>query len=414
MIGSGFGGLAAAIRLRPRPASATTIFEARDQPGGRAYVYRDAGLHVRRRPRRSITAPHCIEELFSERRPRACATTSSCCRSRRSTACSGPTATRFDYDGDCERMLAADPRRAARRRRGLPSASSRYARRRCSTPATPSWRATPFLRFWDMVQRRAASSPRLRADRSVYAHRRDASCKDEHVRAGAVVPLAARRRQPLRDLVDLHADPLPRAPVGRVLPARRHRRAGAARWCTLFDELGGELRLNAPVRAHRASRTARRHRACTTCHRGRHRAVRPGRVERRSAPHLRRRCTATSRAREAAWQASSSAWTGRCRCSSSTSAPTVTLRRATWRTTPSCSGPRYQRPARRDLPRPRAARGLQPLPARAARHRSVAGAAGRRRLLRAVAGAAPRQRAARLGRRRARATPIASWPRSSR
>ena len=47
---------------------------------------------------------------------------------------------------------------------------------------------------------------------------------------GAVVPRAAGRRQSVRDQRDLHADPLPRAQVGRVLPARRHRRAGAGRW----------------------------------------------------------------------------------------------------------------------------------------------------------------------------------------
>ena len=40
IIGSGFGGLAAAIRLQARGV-ATTIYEARDRPGGRAYVYED-------------------------------------------------------------------------------------------------------------------------------------------------------------------------------------------------------------------------------------------------------------------------------------------------------------------------------------------------------------------------------------
>ena len=43
VIGSGFGGLAAAIRLQAA-GCATVIFEKRDQPGGRAYVYRDNGF----------------------------------------------------------------------------------------------------------------------------------------------------------------------------------------------------------------------------------------------------------------------------------------------------------------------------------------------------------------------------------
>ena len=40
IIGAGFGGLAAALRLRAAGV-ATALFEARDGPGGRAYVYRE-------------------------------------------------------------------------------------------------------------------------------------------------------------------------------------------------------------------------------------------------------------------------------------------------------------------------------------------------------------------------------------
>ena len=43
VIGSGFGGLAAAIRLQAAGFQ-TVIFEKRDQPGGRAYVYSDHGF----------------------------------------------------------------------------------------------------------------------------------------------------------------------------------------------------------------------------------------------------------------------------------------------------------------------------------------------------------------------------------
>lgn len=63
VIGSGFGGLATAIRLQAAGIQ-TTIFEKRDQPGGRAYVYRDAGFTFDAGPT-VITAPHCIEELFT-------------------------------------------------------------------------------------------------------------------------------------------------------------------------------------------------------------------------------------------------------------------------------------------------------------------------------------------------------------
>ena len=42
VIGSGFGGLAAAIRLQSAGVQ-TVLYEARDKPGGRAYVYHDDG-----------------------------------------------------------------------------------------------------------------------------------------------------------------------------------------------------------------------------------------------------------------------------------------------------------------------------------------------------------------------------------
>ena len=43
VIGSGFGGLALAIRLQAS-GFRTTLLEKRDKPGGRAYVYEDAGF----------------------------------------------------------------------------------------------------------------------------------------------------------------------------------------------------------------------------------------------------------------------------------------------------------------------------------------------------------------------------------
>lgn len=62
VIGSGFGGLAAAIRLQAAGIQ-TTIMEKRDQPGGRAYVYRDQGFTFDAGPT-VITAPDVIYDLF--------------------------------------------------------------------------------------------------------------------------------------------------------------------------------------------------------------------------------------------------------------------------------------------------------------------------------------------------------------
>ncbi len=62
VIGAGFGGLAAAIRLQAR-GFRVTLVEKRDQPGGRAYVYKDAGFSFDGGPT-VITAPFLFEELF--------------------------------------------------------------------------------------------------------------------------------------------------------------------------------------------------------------------------------------------------------------------------------------------------------------------------------------------------------------
>lgn len=62
VIGSGFGGLALAIRLQASGID-TVLLEKRDRPGGRAYVYKDQGFTFDAGPT-VITAPHCLEEVF--------------------------------------------------------------------------------------------------------------------------------------------------------------------------------------------------------------------------------------------------------------------------------------------------------------------------------------------------------------
>jgi phytoene desaturase len=62
VIGGGFGGLATAIRLAVAGAQ-VALFEARDQLGGRAYVYRRNGFTFDGGPT-VITAPFLFDELF--------------------------------------------------------------------------------------------------------------------------------------------------------------------------------------------------------------------------------------------------------------------------------------------------------------------------------------------------------------
>ncbi len=64
VIGSGFGGLAAAVRLRSM-GHRVLILEARDQPGGRAGVFLRDGFSFDAGPT-VITAPYLIDELFEE------------------------------------------------------------------------------------------------------------------------------------------------------------------------------------------------------------------------------------------------------------------------------------------------------------------------------------------------------------
>jgi phytoene desaturase len=63
VIGSGFGGLAAAVRLGAK-GYRVTVLERRDQPGGRAYVYRQNGFVFDGGPT-VITAPFLLEELWT-------------------------------------------------------------------------------------------------------------------------------------------------------------------------------------------------------------------------------------------------------------------------------------------------------------------------------------------------------------
>ncbi len=63
VIGTGFGGLAAAVRLRVMGYD-VTVLEALDQPGGRARVFKRDGFVFDAGPT-VITAPYLLEELFA-------------------------------------------------------------------------------------------------------------------------------------------------------------------------------------------------------------------------------------------------------------------------------------------------------------------------------------------------------------
>ena len=63
VIGSGFGGLAAAIRFRSK-GYRVTVLEKLSEPGGRAFVFRQDGFAFDAGPT-IVTAPFLLEELWA-------------------------------------------------------------------------------------------------------------------------------------------------------------------------------------------------------------------------------------------------------------------------------------------------------------------------------------------------------------
>jgi phytoene desaturase len=175
VIGSGFGGLASAIRLQAMGIQ-TTCYEARDKPGGRAYVYQDNGFTFDAGPT-VITAPHCLEELFEvagksmkdyvKLRP-----VTPFYRLRWSDG------VEFDYVGDEAELIEQI-------KRINPADVDGYKRfadytRKVFEKGYVELGAKPFLRFRDMVSV-APDLMKLRADRSVYKTV-SKFMKDEHLR----------------------------------------------------------------------------------------------------------------------------------------------------------------------------------------------------------------------------------------
>lgn len=240
VIGSGFGGLAVAIRLQAAGVR-TTIFEARDQPGGRAYVYRDQGFTFDGGPT-VITAPHCLEELFTEagRDMADYVELMPVTPFYRLVWSDGDS---FDYSGDSDAMVAQirgrDPADAEGYLRFV-----EYSRQVFET-GYEQLAAVPFLRFSDMV-RVAPKLVRLRADRSVYATVAR-FVKDEHVRQALSFHSLLVGGNPFDTSAIYTLIHYLERKWGVFFP-RGGTGALVAALVRLFEELGGELRLSSPVR----------------------------------------------------------------------------------------------------------------------------------------------------------------------
>jgi phytoene desaturase len=162
VVGAGFGGLAAAIRLQAAGV-ATVLFEARDQPGGRAYVYREHGFTFDAGPT-VLTAPHCLEDLYAAA-GRRLADAVELLPVHPFYRLIWPDGTRLDYDGDAQKLLAEIARLS-------PSDVDGYHRfyaysGEVFAAGYDPLVAKPFLTLRDML-RVAPTLARLRADRPVY------------------------------------------------------------------------------------------------------------------------------------------------------------------------------------------------------------------------------------------------------
>ncbi len=163
VIGSGFGGLALAIRLQSA-GIATTIIEARDKPGGRAYYWEKDG-HVFDAGPTVITDPDCLKELWALSGADM-AKDVELVPVTPFYRLSWPDGTIFDYDNDdvaLEKQIAAlDPADVAGYRRFLEYAEGVFVE------GYEKLGAVPFLDFKSMIKA-APSLARYQAWRSVYS-----------------------------------------------------------------------------------------------------------------------------------------------------------------------------------------------------------------------------------------------------
>ncbi len=239
VVGSGFGGIACAIRLQAAGLS-TVLFEARDKPGGRAYVYEDDGFTFDAGPT-VITAPESLEEVFAAggRRMADYVELLPVAPYYRLVWSDGDT---FDYGPDAAAMLEEISKRRPEDARGYLDFVE-YSKR-VFQKGYEELAAVPFQRFTDMLKV-APELVRLRADRSVYATVAR-FVKDPHVRQALSFHSLLVGGNPfdtssiytlIHYLERKWGVFFPRGGTGALVRAM----------VRLYEELGGELRLSTPV-----------------------------------------------------------------------------------------------------------------------------------------------------------------------
>ncbi|TBN41829.1 phytoene desaturase [Paracoccus subflavus] len=239
VIGAGLGGLALAIRLQSAGVR-TVLWEKRDKPGGRAYVYQDEGFTFDAGPT-VITDPECLRKLW-RLSGRDMADDVTLLPVDPFYRLCWEDGTVFDYADDAEALArqirAINPADVAGYDRFLAYSRDVYRE------GYEKLGAVPFLHFSDMI-RAAPQLARLQAWRSVYSmvarHIRDERLRQAfsfHTLLVGGNPFSTSSIYAL-----IHA--LERK--GGVWFAKGGTGALVAGMVRLFTELGGQIRLNTPV-----------------------------------------------------------------------------------------------------------------------------------------------------------------------
>ncbi|WP_158149944.1 phytoene desaturase [Pantoea agglomerans] len=239
VIGAGFGGLALAIRLQASGVP-TRLLEQRDKPGGRAYVYQDQGFTFDAGPT-VITDPSAIEELFTLAGKKLSDYVELMPVKPFYRLCweSGKV---FSYDHDqpaLEAQIAAfNPRDVEGYRRFLAYSRAVFAEGYLKLGTVP------FLSFRDML-RAAPQLAKLQAWRSVYS-KVASYIEDEHLRQAFSFhsllvggnPFATSSIYTLIHALEREWGVwFPRGGTGALVQGM----------VKLFEDLGGEVELNASV-----------------------------------------------------------------------------------------------------------------------------------------------------------------------
>ncbi len=239
VIGAGFGGLALAIRLQSAGIQ-TTIFEKRDKPGGRAYVYTDDGFTFDAGPT-VITDPDCLEQLWALSGRRLADYVTLLPVTPFYQLC-WEDGYRFDYANDqaeIDRQIGEkSPDDVEGYRRFLSYSEDLYRE------GYEKLGTVPFLNFWSMIKV-APQLMRLESHRSVYS-KVSQFIKDDQLRQAFSFHSLLVGGNPFRTSSIyglIHA--LERK--GGVWFAKGGTGALIAGLVKLFEDLGGTVRLNAEI-----------------------------------------------------------------------------------------------------------------------------------------------------------------------